>query len=189
MKKIFKYYGLPKTGTNVLHHLLCWNFNNYVCSPVSEHGVHFLGWKHGLPPENVEVLEDVLQEDIMFVLTRRSFESWENSIKNNHMGSWEFPLRFNQSDKQLVAYNTPCGLEFYLSFMDLYTHYTDKYMYFAYKYPEKFIIVDFEDFSTNQEKIVLNIKEKFSLELMDEKVFKIRKKIDSDGVILDTLVI
>ena len=186
MKKILKYYGLPKSGTNVLHYLLQLNFPNYVCD-LSEHGIHFLGWKHGLPPNNLEVLEELLEEEICFIFMSRNIDSWKASVLKTHIGAWEFPYRFQKQNKYFVYY-TPGGLKTFESLDELYWHTWESYYAFCAQYPNKTIVVEFEDFKTEQAEIVKNIQNKFNLSLLFPQPYEVKKQISSTGRITDKLM-
>jgi hypothetical protein len=188
MKLIFKHYGLPKSGTNVLHYLLNLNFTNYVAS-IAEHNVHYLGWKHG-KPLNLDVVKKVevaTKEKILFIFIVREYKDWLTSIKTKHLGTWEFTLKFFNSSEQFV-YNTPTGPEFFESPLDLYNSYVDSYKDFCNKLPDQSMLIAFEDLKTKQKEIIISIQKKFNLNLVYSEPIEIKKHIDPSGQILDFIL-
>jgi hypothetical protein len=181
MKKIFKSYGLTRTGTNLLHWLLTINFREYVCD-IGSHGVHYLGWKHGQPPSK-EIIDDIYKytnDYPLFIFTEREYESWLNAVTQRHKNSWEFkhPL---SNKSEFIYFYTPNGYEKYDSYMDLYQKKQNIYRKFHIENPHISMIVNFEDLKENQETVILNIKEKFNLNLCYDIPISIKKKISSSG--------
>jgi hypothetical protein len=187
MKKIIKFYGLPKTGTNVLYYLLSLNFPNFVANE-QDHHVHYLGWKHGKPIgfDALQAVEKATNEKILFVFTYRDFTDWKKSVSEKHVGGWEFPYAFWNYKNQFL-YNTPLGPEVYYSIWHFYKTYITAYQDFCKEHPSDSIIIDFKDLKSNQIKVVKQIKEKFNLELNYPDPIEIKKQIDSAGKIVNFL--
>jgi hypothetical protein len=181
MKQIIKFYGLPRSGTNLIHHLLALNFTNYVCN-IGEHGVHYLGWKHGKPInfEVLETIEKATDEQALFVFTQREFKDWYKSVSTKHIGTYEFIPRF-WNYKEKFIYNTPTGPEIYNSAKEFYDTYIESYKQFCIDHPERSILIHFEDLQKNQKEFIDTIKSKFNLELTCPHIIEIKKQIDSRG--------
>jgi len=184
MKTIIKIMGLPRTGTNVIHALATLNFKNYVCAK-AEHEQDYLGWKHGVPQKIEEYLEleKLTNETIKFIFTSRNFESWKEAYMTRHIGSWENQIRFTNCKKTVFC--TPIGLEIYNDLNDLHNLKMKAYQDFVNQNPSRAIIISFEDITENQENVVQKIKDKFNLELMDNRIFTIKKQLDSDGTYIN----
>jgi hypothetical protein len=185
MKVILKMFGMPRTGTNLLHLLMTLNFKNYVCGK-AEHDEDFLGWKHGVPRDmgHYLELEKLSNESVRFVFTSREFESWKKSYTTKHFASWENPSRF-AIRKDRVVFCTPVGMEIYRDLRDLYDTKTDIYHSFCQLNPDRAMIVPFELMTRDQEETVRFIQDKFDLERTQEHIVTIPKHIGSDGVLVD----
>jgi hypothetical protein len=129
MKPILKIYGLPHTGTNVLYWLLILNFKTYTCSK-DNFDMDYLGWKHGIPlsQEAIECIKYTTNEEPLFIITNRSYESWSEAILNRHHNTWEFPEKFQK--EPYFVFNTPMGIETYKSLQDFYEKRTEQYKTF-----------------------------------------------------------
>jgi hypothetical protein len=188
MKQILKIYGMPRTGTNVLQLLLALNFKTYV-SNIGEHGVHYLGWKHGVPPSDnvIKHVKRVSNELPLFVFTNREYNTWSEAIKQRHQNTYEFLERF--SNKDVWFYNTPVGFEIYKDDLDFYTQRQNYYKEYCNTHKDTSIMIDFEDLKDKQTEVVLKIADKFNLELTTErdKVINVHKYIDCSGQIIDSL--
>ncbi len=180
MKKILKIYGLPRTGTNALYWLLTLNFKNYTCD-LSEFGVDYLGWKHGVPPSEdvIKAIVKQTQEQILFVFTKREYQSWKEAVLTKHQGTWEFPSRFKSED--CFFYNTPNGFEVHKDIEEFYNNKQNVYDEFALKRPETSIIINFEDLQKDQIQVVQKIKDKFDLDLSNNFITPITKRINCSG--------
>lgn len=185
MRVILKMFGMPRTGTNLLHMLMTLNFKNYVCGK-AEHEQDFLGWKHGVPQDMSHYLEleKIANESVRFVFTSREFESWEKSYTTKHFASWENPSRF-AVNKGKVVFCTPVGLEIYRDLRDLYETKANAYQAFCRLNPDRTMIVPFELMTKDQAEAVLFVQEKFSLERTQAHVVTIPKHINSNGVLAD----
>jgi hypothetical protein len=166
MKKVIKIFGLPKTGTTVLNYLININFTNYSCQ-TAEFGLELYGWKHGLPKsiEEYKRIENITEEKLLFIFTKRDYKSWIDSINKDHIGSWEFPFYFYKKEKlnEGIIFNTPEGPKLYKDFQELHRSRMEKYISFNLKNINNSIIVDFEDIKNNKIKLLENIKNKFNL--------------------------
>ena len=185
MKVILKMFGLPRTGTNLLHLLLNLNFKNYVCGKAEHNQDHF-GWKHAVPRdiEHYLELEGITGETIRFLFTSRGFESWQNSYLNfSEIHQWESPKQFRGGDK--FVFCTPVGMEIYRDLRDLYDTKTDIYRSFCQLNPDRAMIVPFELMTRDQEGTVRFIQDKFGLERAQKHIVTIPKHINSEGVLVD----
>jgi hypothetical protein len=186
VKRILKIYGLPRTGTNVLHWLLTVNFKNYV-SDLSEFGTHYLGWKHGLPPSD-NILEHIIKqtgEEVLFVFTKRDYDSWEEAVLTRHQNTWEFPSRFQSND--CFFFNTPVGFEVYRDIKEYHDAKQDLYEDFCLRHPDISALVSFENLQSNQVQVVETLRDKFNLELNALTITSIPKRINSSGHWEDSL--
>lgn len=180
IKKILKFYGLQRTGTNVLYWLLTINFKEYVCD-IAEHGAHYLGWKHWDPPSQnvISEIEHLTKEKIYFIFTHRKYDDWISAVKNRHQNTWDFPERWSGSQKFIM--NSPNGPELYDSPYEFYIKRQGKYKEFCELYPEQSIMIDFEELQTDQKNVILKIKNKFDLKLQYDQPIEIKKKINMSG--------
>lgn len=176
--KLLKLYGLPRSGTNLLNFLMSLNFHESICG-YGEHGVHYLGWKHGKPSniETIKVVERISSSDINFVFIIRDLENWKEAVLNRHLGNWEFPDHtFSENEGELL-YSTPTGYELYRNLEHLYEEYTNFYKNYVEANPKKCILVHYKDLQKNQVKTVLEIKEKFNLSLVYDNPMPVYKTV------------
>jgi hypothetical protein len=160
---VVKVYGLPRTGTNVTELLLAMNLQCYVAAQdeFSHPNMHYLGWKHGLPPTLAEwePIEQFLNQKVYCVFMQRPYESWVEAVTKRHNPSHEFPRPIARG----ILYATPLKHEYYPSYRDLHTHYDEHYSAFAQAHPERAVTVPFDLLRSNQEEVVRTVAERFGL--------------------------
>lgn len=185
MKTILKMFGMPRTGTNLLHWLMVLNFRNYVCAK-SEHDEDHLGWKHGVPRNLAHYLEleNMIGESVRFVFTTREYESWRASYCTKHFGSWENPSRYAVL-KDGVIFCTPIGMEIYKNHRELYDTKMGAYEAFCRENPYRAMIIPFELLTKDQERAVIQIRDRFGLEMTHKEVVTLPKQLTSQGVFID----
>lgn len=185
-RKVVKIFGLPRTGTNLLHHLMAVNFKEHIAT-TAEHGVDHLGWKHGLPLpiESYGFLGKVLREELLFVFTKRNFDSWLEAFETRHKNTWEYPNRYQQKDT--FVFVTPMGPQIYGSIREYYEKHMGAYEAFVEANPSRSCLVDFELLSNRQEEVVRRLQTALALEPSQLGPCTISKRIDSSGLWLDTI--
>jgi hypothetical protein len=180
LQPVLKVYGLPRTGTNVTELLLALNFECLVATQdeSSHPNIHYLGWKHGLPPALTEwePIEQFMSQKVYCVFTHRPYESWVEAVTTRHSPSHEFPRAITRG----VLFATPIKNEYYPSYRDLYMRYQQAYEAFARQHPERAIVVNFDDLLSNQQQVVTLVAERFGLDHRDP-VVNITKKVSSAG--------
>lgn len=186
MRRVVKIFGLPRTGTNLLHHLMAVNFKEHIAT-AAEHGVDHLGWKHGLPLPigSYDFLGKVLGEELSFVFTRRDFDSWRQAYETRHSGTWENPNRYRSKDK--FVFVTPMGPQIYGSIREYYEKHMGAYEDFARANPSRSCLVDFHLLTDQQEDVVRYLQTTLNLEPSQPKPCTISKRIGSTGLWLDTI--
>jgi hypothetical protein len=182
MKNIIKIFGLPHSGTNIIHQLLNVNFTNYVCQK-SHYNVHLFGWKHGTPKsiETYNKIESITKEKLLFIFTIRKYEIWKEKIKDLH---GEFPP---WCDDSFFIFNTPMGPEMYSSKYNFYIDRINTYKSFCNDNHDRTILIEYEDIIHNKIEVLEKIKKQFNLEQAEENWVTInKKKIGRDGEWYDT---
>jgi hypothetical protein len=183
MNRIIKFFGLPHTGTNLLENLLTLNLKADVCHLASYHpNYHYLGWKHGMPKSmNVyETIGNHKKEKYYFIFLIREFENWKKAVLERHYNTWEFP-KYYANFQDGIVYNTPQGPEIYNSVEQLYNTYNGNYKKYTEMYPDRCLVVKFEDLVSNQKQTLIDIKNKFNFEFSHETIYEVKKKVDSGG--------
>jgi hypothetical protein len=186
MKKILKMFGLPRTGTCVMQHLLNFNFTNYVCQP-DDFLVDLYGWKHGTPKtiNDYRKIQQITNQELLFVFTNREFESWRQAVIKDHIGSWEFPEIFYRPDTHLI-FNTPVGPEIYNDFKHLYNTKMNIYKLFCLQHHTNTIMIDFVDIKNDKIKVLEQIKNKFNLQPAESHWITLNKKyVRKNGNLFD----
>jgi hypothetical protein len=178
-----KIFGLPKTGTNVLRYLLNINFNINVCQE-SHYSVDYLGWKHSVPQkiEAYNFFESKKNTKILFFMCLREYSSWEKSIANFAKNS-SFEFDYAQDLKAPFIFYTPSGPELYKDSRHLYDEKNSKYLNFFLANDSNCFLVNFNDIKNNQKKLLLEIKNKFNIDPIEEEFIEIKKPIKGTNLI------
>lgn len=179
MKKVLKIFGLPRSGTNLMEILIPLNFNVDTCLR-REFNDH-LGWKHArpLPIQNYNTLGHTLQEQYYFLFSIRDKEEWIKTINEKHWGSFEMPWEFKNNN--FYIFNTPMGPEIYENIEQFYDFQIQSYKDFCATNPDNALLVDYNDFKTDQTVLLNLIKNKFNFEMAQNAWITINKKINWNG--------
>jgi hypothetical protein len=185
MKKRIKIFGLPRSGTNLLEHLLPLNFWSEFC--LKRDFNDYLGWKHARPkdPSVYNEIEKITWEELFFIFSIRDKKEWIETIKQKHWESFEMPWDFKNSSR--FVFNTPHGPEIYRDPEEYYDRQIKSYFDFFQKNEKNSLIVNYNDFKQDQTKVLEKIEQKFQLERCQPNWTTINKKINWSGQIVNEL--
>ena len=187
MNSIIKIFGIPRSGTNLLQALVPLNFKISTC--LKSHFNDYLGWKHAKPKDisNYKHIEEITKEKIIFLFSIREKESWKKAYLEKHRGSFELPWEWADKNDKFI-FNTPHGPEIYDSIDIFYDSMIESYKNFSEKNSNLALIINYEDLLKDQIGVLQKIKDKFKLELAQESLIKINKKINWHGEITGEII-
>lgn len=178
MNTIIKIYGLPRSGTNLLHFLFSLNFYEPLCGH-DHHGIHYLGWKHSKPSDvdTIKLIEKLSNVSIKFIFIIRNFDDWKQSILDKHIGIHPFTHPTYSNNEGELLYQTPNGFEKYENFYHLYTEYINSYSNFINNNPDNSLLIAYEDLQMSQEDVIIKVKEKFNLSMVYKNPMPVYKTV------------